>query len=137
MGGAGSASLRNQNRIAVPKLTVAVIAPALHRAVLKERAGMFVSRGNSSRRRDSIDGHRYARPGRGSVAELTDFVHAPALDGAVPKNRAGVEAAGRAFLDVDIWKATVAYHYDAHAIVRALEKLDVRREILGHQVVVR
>ena len=43
----------------------------------------------------------------------------------------------RSFEDVDVRKATVTDHHHPHAIVRALEQFDVRRQILGQQVVAR
>ena len=47
------------------------------------------------------------------------------------------QAAGYFLSDVDVWKAAVAHHHAAHAIVRALKEFDVRREILCNQIVVR
>src|SRR5438552_3679767 len=95
MAGAGSASLRAQNRVPVAELTVAVVSPALHRAVLKDRAGVLVSRGDGDRGGDTTNYHRDTGTVRRAVAELADVVLSPALDRTVPQNRAGVEATGR------------------------------------------
>src|SRR3569832_830939 len=47
------------------------------------------------------------------------------------------QAARDLFPDVDIGKATVTDHHATHAIVTSLKELDVRREILRDQIVVR
>src|SRR5881396_1797961 len=72
MAGAASASLGAQNRIPVAELTVAVVSPALHRAVLKDRAGVLVSRGDGDRGGDTTNCHRDTGTVRRSVAELAD-----------------------------------------------------------------
>ena len=57
-------------------------------------------------------------------------------DGSVKRSR--FQKATRGFLfDVDVGKATMANHYAAYAIVSTLKQLDVRREILCNQIVVR
>ena len=43
----------------------------------------------------------------------------------------------RLFFDVDVGKAAMADHYTAYPIVSTLKQLDVRREILCNQIVVR
>jgi len=53
------------------------------------------------------------------------------LSDAVPADR------GDSFSDVDVRKAAVAHHNAAYAVVLALKKFDVRREVLRHKIVVR
>ena len=47
------------------------------------------------------------------------------------------QTAGNFFPDVDVWKTAVTHHHAPHAIVATLKELDVRREILRDESVVR
>src|SRR3989442_11234288 len=47
------------------------------------------------------------------------------------------QSAGSSFLDIDVGKTAMAYHDDAHAIVRSLKEFDVRGQILRQQIIAR